>query len=80
MLNPNTTIKPQRNPHGHKSPLPLSSESTAGLNVPLVILDRSQLQELGDLSYCHALLHVLLVSKDQQSCFLQVLGRKESRK
>lgn len=44
---------------------PLSSEGTAGLDVPLVVLYRGELEALGDLSHRHAALHILLVGKDQ---------------
>lgn len=47
---------------------PLPSEGAAGLDVPLVVFDGGKLEALGDLSHRHATLHVLLVSKDQQSC------------
>lgn len=46
-----------------KSVLPLSSEGTAGLYVPGVVLDGAQGEVIGDLCRRHAILHVLLVRK-----------------
>lgn len=51
----------------HFSPLP--SECAAGLDVPLVVFDRSELEALGDLGHRHATFHILLVGEDQQPCF-----------
>lgn len=52
---------------------PLPSESTAGLDVPLVVFDRCKLKALGDFSHSHAAFNILLVRKDQESCFPQIL-------
>lgn len=41
----------------------LSSEGTAGLYVPGVVLDGAQGEVIGDLCRRHAILHVLLVRK-----------------
>lgn len=52
---------------------PLPGECTAGLDVPLVVFDWCQLKALGDFGHSHAAFNILLVSKDQQSCFPQIL-------
>lgn len=41
--------------------------------MPLVVFDGGELQTLGDLGHRHATLHVLLVCKNQQARFPQVL-------
>lgn len=52
---------------------PLPGECTAGLDVPLVVFDGCKLKALWDFSHSHAAFNILLVSKDQQSCFSQIL-------
>lgn len=59
---------------------PLPGECTAGLDVPLVVFDRCKLKALWDFSHSHAAFHVLLVSKDQQSCFSQILEGRYKEK
>ena len=52
---------------------PFASEGAAGLDVPLVVFNRGQLEALRDLSPRHATFHILLVGEDEQPSLLQVL-------
>ena len=53
--------------------LPLSSEGAAGLNLPLVLLYRSQVEVPGNLCRRHGALDVLLVRQHQDGRLVQLL-------
>lgn len=48
---------------------PLPCEGAAGLDVPLVVFDRGELEALGDLGHRHATFHILLVGKNKEPRF-----------
>ena len=52
---------------------PFSTESATRLDLPLVLLDRLEIELLGDLGGAHAALDVLLVGEDQDVGLVQLL-------